>query len=60
MILIVQTLNVQKQPPDVFCKKRPEAFNFIKKETLAQVFSCTYCEISWNTFFIQHLWATAS
>ena len=28
-----------------------EAFNFIKKETLAQVFSCEFCEISKNTFF---------
>ena len=25
--------------------------NFIKKETLAQVFSCGFCEISKNTFF---------
>ena len=37
-----------------------EACNFIKKETLAQVFSCEFCEISKNTFFIEHLWATAS
>ena len=25
---------------------RPKACNFIKKETLAQVFSCEFCEIS--------------
>ena len=25
--------------------------DFIKKETLAQVFSCEFCEISKNTFF---------
>ena len=31
---------------DVFCEKG----NFIKKETLAQVFSCEFCEISKNTF----------
>ena len=36
------------------------ACNFIKKETLAQVFSCEFCEISKNTFFTGHLWATAS
>ena len=30
-----------------------------KKETLAQVFSCEFCEISNNTFFIEHLWTTA-
>ena len=33
---------------------------FIKKEVLAQVFSCEFCEISKNTFFTEHLWATAS
>ena len=37
-----------------------EACNFIKKETLAQVFSCEFCEISRNTFFTEHLWATVS
>ena len=30
---------------------RPQACNFIKKETLAQVFSCKFCEILKNTFF---------
>ena len=38
----------------------PEACNFIQKETLAQVFSCEFCEISKNTFFTEHLWTTAS
>ena len=28
----------------------PEACNFIKIETLTQVFSCEFCEISKNTF----------
>ena len=27
-----------------------EACNFIKKETLTQVFSCDFCEIAKNTF----------
>ena len=31
------------------------ACNFIKKETLAQVFSGEFCKIS-NTFFTEHLW----
>ena len=35
-------------------------YNFIKKETLAQVFSYEFCEISKNTFFTKHLWTTAS
>ena len=34
--------------------------NFIKKETLTQMFSCEFCEISKNTFFTEHLWVTAS
>ena len=33
------------------CSVKKEACNFIKKETLAQVFSCEFCEISENTFF---------
>ena len=32
----------------------------LKKETLAQVFSYEFCEISMNTFFTEHLWVTAS
>ena len=34
--------------------------NFIKNETLAQLLSCEFCEISKNAFFKEHLWATAS
>ena len=32
------------------------ACNFIKKEILAQVFSCKFCKISKSTFFTEHLW----
>ena len=32
-------------------KKQLQACNFIKKETLAQVFSCEFCEISKNSLF---------
>ena len=39
---------------------RPESCNFIKKETLAQVFSCEFCEISKNTFLTEHIWTIAS
>ena len=45
----------QKQPPKV-----PQACNFTKKETLAQLFSHEFCEIFKNTFFIEHLRTTAS
>ena len=36
--------NIRSSRPDVFC-------DFFKKETLAQVFSCEFCEISKNIFF---------
>ena len=36
------------------------ACNFIKKESLAQVFYCEFCEISKNTFFTEHLRIAAS
>ena len=39
---------------------KPEACNFIKKETLAQAFSCEFCKISKNTFFIELLGMNAS
>ena len=29
-------------------------------QTPVQVLSCEFCEISKNTFFTEHLWATAS
>ena len=38
----------------------PQACNFIKKESLAQVFSCEFFEIFKSTFFTEHLRATAS
>ena len=41
-------------------KLQDEACNFIKKETLAQVFSREFCENSENTFFTEHLRATVS
>ena len=41
-------------------KKEPQACNFIKKEAMAQVFSCEFCEISKNTFSTEHLWTTPS
>ena len=41
-------------------KLQTSASNFIKKETLAEVLSCEFCEIFKNTFFTEHLWTTAS
>ena len=66
---------LQKQPPEVFCKKKVFLeilqnsqekqrlfFNKVAgfRQTLVQVFSCEFCEISKKTFFTEHLSATAS
>ena len=54
---------IQKQPPEVFFKERcsqKSCCNFIEKETLAQVFSCEFCEISKNAFLTEHLQTAAS
>ena len=53
----VLQINLENQQPEVFYVKR---CNFIKKETVAQVFSCEFCEISKTTFFTDHLWTIAS
>ena len=62
--------STQKQPPEMLKKKiflkisqnsqfgRP--YSFIKKGTLAQMFSSEFCEIFKGIFFAEHLWTTAS
>ena len=48
-------------PESLFLKScRSEACNFIKKETLAQVFSCEFYEISKNTYLHRTLLVAAS
>ena len=44
----------------LFFNKAAGLCNFIKKETMAQVFSCKFCESPENTFFIELLRATAT
>ena len=46
-------------PESFLIKLQAESCKFIKKNTLAQVFSCEFCKISNNSFFTEHLWATA-
>ena len=41
-------------------KLQAQACNFIKKETVAEEFSCEFCEISRSTFFTENVWTTAS
>ena len=36
---------------EILRSSQAQACNFIKKESLAQMFSCEFCEISKNTFF---------
>ena len=43
----------------LFNKVVGRARNFIKRKTLAQVFSCEFCQIFKNTFFTEQLWTTA-
>ena len=40
--------------------KKENSLLIIKKEISAQVFSCEFCEVFKNTFFIEHLRAIAS
>ena len=40
-----------KDSRQILANHRPEACNFIKKETLTQVFSCEFYEIYKNTFY---------
>ena len=41
-------------------KLQVEACSFIKKETLARVFSCEFCKISKSNFSTKHLRVTVS
>ena len=43
-----------------FLIKLQTCCNFIKKRLWQRCFSCEFCEISKNTFFTKHLWATTS
>ena len=45
---------VQKQPPEVFFKKR------CSQKLSEKVFSCEICEIFKNTYFVEHLQTAAS
>ena len=49
-------LEISQNPQENACTRVSflltlQACNFIKKETLARVFYCEFCEISKNTFF---------
>ena len=46
-------------PESRFNKIAGVVCNFIKKEILPQVFSCEFCEIFKNTYFMEHVRTTA-
>ena len=52
MIKLLQ-LCYDKNIRQTLANHRPEDCNFIKKETLAQVFSFEFCEIYKNTFYFR-------
>ena len=54
--------NFRSSRSEVFCKKCVfnHGCNFIKKETLAQVFPCETCKIRKNIFFYRTAPVTAS
>ena len=53
-------LKISQNSQENICARICAACNFIKKETLAQVFFCEFFEISKNTSFTKHLRTTAS
>ena len=59
MFLKISQNSLEKSLPEPFFNK-VAGCNFIKKEALAQVFSCGFCEMFKNTFFTEHSRTTAS
>ena len=55
-VLLKISQNSQKS---TFARDYPQVCNFIRKETLAQVFFCEFREISKNTFFTEYFRTTA-
>ena len=49
-----------KNSRQTLANHKPEACNFIKKETLAQVFSCEFCKIYKSTFYYRTTLVAAS
>ena len=52
---VAQRRPVKKLFLEISQNSQPQACNFIKKETLAQVFSCEFCEILRIPFLNEHL-----
>ena len=48
-------LEISQNSQENTCARVSFSF-FIKRETLTHVFSCGFCEMFQNTFFIEHNW----
>ena len=57
--VLIKTRNDLKPPETILNQLKPLR-NYLAQETLAQVFSCEFCEIFKNTFFTEHLQTYAS
>ena len=53
-------LEILQNSQEDTCARASYLINFIKNESLAQVFSCEFYAIYNDTFFTEHLQATAS
>ena len=60
MFLEISQNSQENTCPGVSFFIKLQAYKFFKKETLGQVFSCDFCEISKNNFFTEHVRTTAS
>ena len=49
--MFLEILHISLENISARVSLQSQACNFIKKESLAQLFSCEFCEISRNTFF---------
>ena len=58
VLLNKEFLEISQNSQENICSR--DSFSIIKKASLAQVFSCEFCEDSKNTFFTEHLRTTAS
>ena len=59
-VFLKNSQNSQENTSQKIHRTPPETCYFIKKETLAQLFSCEFWEISKNTFFTEYLYEAAS
>ena len=55
LFTITKTITAKHDTFNINQRQSPEACSFIEKDSLAQMFSCEFCEISKHTFFTGRL-----